>query len=101
MEKYFVLHKPIGDPAVGMAFFQKMAPGLAADMAAGKVPARALKTWNPIPFGRVDYVFCLWEADRIEDIEAVLADSGLATIVSADIMQVAEVDWQELALLAQ
>jgi len=69
-------------------------------MAAGQVPAKCLKTWNPFAYGRGDYVFCLWEAESAEEIEAVLRNSGLADYVTYDVMPVSEIDWAELALTA-
>ncbi len=70
-------------------------------MEAGKLPAKALTTWNPFAYGRGDYVFCLWEADKPEDVWTVLRDSGLADYVTTDLMRVDEVDWGELAKAAQ
>jgi len=101
MAKYFALHTTIGDPAAGWDFFQKGAPTLAAAMAAGQMPAKCLKTWNPFAFGRGDYVFCLWEAENPEDIMSILSDSGLTDYVTVDVMPVAEVDWAELASAAE
>lgn len=98
MATYFVLHTTIGDPAAGWEFFEKGAPTLAAAMAAGKTPAKCLKTWNPFTFGRGDYVFCLWEAEKPEDVVSVLRDSGLTDYVTVDVMPVEEIDWAELAL---
>ena len=100
MITYFVLHKTIGDPAAGWEFFGKGAPTLAAAMAAGQMPAKCVKTYNPYTFGRGDYVFCIWEAENIEDIQSVLDSSGLSNYVTADIMPVTEIDWAELALTA-
>jgi hypothetical protein len=96
MAKYFALHTPTGDPAVGWDFFSKGAPTLAAAMAAGKTPAKCLKTWNPFAFGRGDYVFCLWEGENPEDIMKILSESGLSNYVTTDLMPVAEIDWEEL-----
>lgn len=101
MALYFALHTPIGDPAAGWEFFAKNAPTLAAAMAAGKTPAQAITTWNPSAYGRNDYVFCLWEAAKPEDVMTVLRESGLADIVTTDLMQVDPVDWKELAKAAQ
>jgi hypothetical protein len=98
MTTYFALHKTIGDPAAGWDFFQKGAPVLAAAMAAGQMPAKCTKTWNPFAFGRGDYVFCLWEADNLEDILTVLDTSGLSKYVTSDVMPVTEIDWAQLAV---
>lgn len=101
MAKYFALHTPIGNPAAGWEFFGKGAPALAAAMAAGQTPAKCLKTWSSYNYGRVDYTFCLWEAEKPEDILSVLHDSGLANYVTVDVMPVDEIDWAELALTAK
>lgn len=98
---FFALHTPVGDPAAGWEFFSKGAPALAAAMEASQMPAKALWTWNPFTYGRGDYVFCLWEAEKPEDVMAVLAESGLTDYVTVDLMQVDAIDWKELAKTAQ
>ena len=100
MALYFALHTPTVDPVAGWEFFTREAPALAAAMAAGKMPARALTTWSPLGYGRTDYVFCLWEAEKPEDVMTVIRDSGLANIVATDLMQVDAIDWAELAKMA-
>lgn len=97
MTKYIALHRTIGDPKAGWETFGQVAPKLADDMAAGKTVAKLLKTWNPYAYGRNDFIFCLWEAEKIEDVETVLRDYGFYTLVSSDVMPVAEIDWAELA----
>jgi len=101
MAMFFALHTPIGDPTAGWEFFAKAAPPLAAAMEAGKMPARAITTYNPAAYGRGDYVFCLWEAEKAEDVVTVLDESGLSKIVTTDLMQVDAIDWKELAKAAQ
>jgi hypothetical protein len=97
MAMFFALHKTIGDPAKGWEWFSKGAPMLAAAMAAGQLPAKCLTTWNPYTYGRGDYVFCIWEAEKKEDIEKILRDNGFYDYVTTDLMQVSEIDWAELA----
>ena len=101
MALFFALHTPIGDPVAGLEFFGKVAPPLAVSMEAGRTPAKAITTWNPFAYGRPDYVFCLWEAANAEDVMTVLRESGLAEIVTTDLMQVDAIDWKELARAAQ
>ena len=101
MALFFALHTPISDPAAGWEFFAKSAPALAAAMEAGQTPAKAITTWNPSAYGRPEYVFCLWEAEKAEDVMAVLRESGLAEHVTADVMQVDAIDWKELGRAAQ
>lgn len=101
MALFFALHTPIGDPAAGWGIFAKSAPALAAAMEAGRTPAKAITTWNPSAYGRPEYVFCLWEAANAEDVMTVLRESGLADIVTTDLMQVDAIDWKELARAAQ
>jgi hypothetical protein len=100
MAMYFALHTPIGDPAAGWEFFAKAAPALAAAMAAGQTPAKAITTWNPSAYGRNDYVFCLWEAEKPEDVMTVIHESGLSNVVTTDLFQVDAIDWGELAKAA-
>ena len=47
--------------------------------------------------GRTDYIFCLWDAERSEDIEDVLSKSGMAEYITSDLMAVDEIDWAQLA----
>jgi hypothetical protein len=101
MATFFALHTPVGDPAKGWEWFGKGAPALAAAMAAGQLPAKCVKTFNPFTYGRGDYVFCIWEAENKEDIEKVLRDNGFYDYVTTDLMQVTEIDWAELAKIAQ
>ena len=61
----------------------------------GQTPAKCIKTWNPTPHGRTDYVFCLWEAEKPEDVEASLGE--MLEYLTADIMQVDETDWEQVA----
>ena len=61
----------------------------------GETPAKCIKTWNPIPHGRTDYIFCLWEAEKPEDIEASLGD--FLNYLTVDNLQVDEIDWEEAA----
>jgi hypothetical protein len=97
MAKFFALHTYQREPEATWDFFGKGAPSLAAAMEAGKTPAKCLKTWNPMAHGRADYIFCLWEAEKAEDVEAVLSESGMAEYVTADLMAVDEIDWAQLA----
>ena len=101
MATFFALHTTIGDPAKGWEWFGKGAPTLAAAMAAGQLPAKCVTTFNPYTFGRGDYVLCIWEAENKEDVEKVLQEAGFNDYVTTDLMQVAEIDWKELAKVAQ
>jgi hypothetical protein len=69
-------------------------------MAAGQMPAKCITTWNPYAYGRGDYIFCIWEAEKPEDVEKVLRDNGFYDYVTTDLMQVSEIDWAQLALTA-
>ncbi len=96
MAKYFALHTLKKSPEEFSEFFNEEAMAqLARAMAAGQTPAKCIKTWNPIPHGRTDYLFCLWEADNPGDIETSLGE-GLEYI-TIDAMQVDEIDWEEMA----
>jgi len=95
MAKYFVLHTLKSSPEEFSEAFNKEAPEFAQAMAAGKTPAKCLKSWNPMPHGRTDYMFCLWEADKPEDVEASLGP--ILDYLTADVMLVDEIDWEQMA----
>jgi hypothetical protein len=95
MAKYIALHTLKKSPEETMKVFAEAAPQMARSMAAGETSAKCIKTWNPIPHGRTDYIFCLWEADKPEDIEASLGD--FLNYVTIDNIQVDEIDWEEAA----
>ena len=95
MAKYIVVHTLKKSAEEFTAFFSQAAPEFARAMAAGETPAKCIKTWNPIPHGRTDYAFCLWEADAPEDVEASLEPT--LDYLTFDIMEVDEIDWAQLA----
>ncbi len=95
MAKYIALHTLKKSAEEVMEFFTEASPEVARAMAAGETPAKCIKTWNPIPHGRTDYIFCLWEADKPEDIEASVGD--LLDYITIDNFQVDEIDWEEFA----
>ena len=78
-----------------MKVFAEATPEIARAMAAGETPAKCIKTWNPIPHGRTDYMFCLWEANEPEDIVATLGP--LLDYLTVDNIKVDEIDWEEFA----
>ena len=94
MNKYIAMHTYTVDPPKVWKLLGDVASQLAIDMATGKVPAKCLKTWNPLPHGRAEYAFCLWEAEKPEDILTSLGK--LMDVITADIMQVDEIDWAVL-----
>ena len=95
MAKYIALHTLKKSAEEVSKAIADVAPEFARTMAAGKTPARCIKTWNPLPHGRTDYVFCLWEAEKPEDIEGTLGQ--LLDYLTVDNIKVDEIDWQELA----
>jgi hypothetical protein len=95
MAKYIAVHTLKKGVEETMHVFTEVAPEMARAMAAGETPAKCIKTWNPIPHGRSDYIFCLWEAEKPEDIEASLGD--FLDYVTIDNLQVDEIDWEEAA----
>ena len=95
MAKYIAVHKLKKSAEEVMQAFNEGSPQLARAMAAGETPAKCLKTWNPLPHGRNDYMFCLWEADKPEDIEASIGP--LLEYITVDNFQVDESDWAEFA----
>ena len=95
MAKYIALHTLKKSAEEVMKFFNEASPEVARAMAAGETPAKCIKTWNPIPHGRTDYMFCLWEADKPEDIEATLGP--FLDYLTIDNFKVDEIDWEEFA----
>ena len=74
-------------------------PELAKAMSSGATPAKCLKSWNPIPYGKTDTFICLWEANNTSDIEATLGPDMLG-MITCDPMQVDEIDWANVAKAA-
>ncbi len=97
MAKYIALHTLKKSVEEVSKALNEGAPEMARAMAAGKTPCKCLKTWNPLPHGRTDYMFCLWEADKPEDVEATIKTFGLLEYFTLDSMQVDEIDWEQLA----
>jgi len=64
-------------------------------MAAGETPAKCIYTWNPLPHGRKDYMFCLWEAKNPKDIETTLG--GFLDYLTVDNLKVDEIVWKQVA----
>lgn len=100
MNKYFVVHTYKGDPQEIAKQLTEAGPAFAIAMAEGKTPAINLKTWTPLPYGRTEFFFCLWEAEKPEDVIATLNSIGVLEAITADIMQVDEMDWAEVAAQA-
>jgi hypothetical protein len=95
MAKYIAVHTLKKSAEEVMNAWPELAPKIAKEMAAGKTPAKCIKTWNPIPHGRKDYLFCLWEAEKPEDIVATLGK--WLDYLTIDNIKVDEVDWEEYA----
>ncbi|MFC1716402.1 hypothetical protein ACFL6S_22210 [Candidatus Poribacteria bacterium] len=95
MTQYMVLHTLKKSAEEFTEFFGRIASEFARATTAGEMPAKCIKTWNPIPHGRTDYIFCLWEADKPEDIGASLGE--LTEYVTYDPIEVDEFDWAEMA----
>lgn len=95
MPKYIALHTLKKSADEVMKVFTEASPEVARAMAAGETLAKCIKTWNPIPHGRTDYIFCLWEADKPEDIEATLGP--MLDYLTIDNIKVDEIDWEEFA----
>ena len=95
MGKYMVLHTLKASPEQVLKALSADAVEYAKAMASGQTPARCLFTWSPLLHGRSDYMFCLWEADKPQDIETMLESGG--DFLTADIMLVDETDWAAVA----
>lgn len=95
MAKYMALHTLKSSPEEVMQALAEGGVEFARAMVAGETPAKCIKTWNPIPHGRTDYMFCLWEADKPEDIEATLGP--FLELLTVDNFKVDEIDYEEMA----
>jgi len=99
MAKYIALHTLKKSPEEVSKVLGEGAPEFARAMAAGETPSKCLKTWSPLAHGRTDYMFCLWEADKPEDVEATINQFGLLEYLTLDSMEVDETDWEQVAKL--
>lgn len=95
MDKYIALHTLKTSAEEFVKAFTEMAPEFAKATASGQTLAKCIKSWNPIPHGRTDYMFCLWEADNPEDIEASLGQAN--NYLTLDVFKVDEIDWEKMA----
>jgi len=101
MNMYIVLHTFKKTPQeFAEAFTDERMTEFARAMAAGQAPAKCTKTWDPTSHGREDYMFCLWESENPKNVEAALDGFGLLEYLTADIMQVDETDWEQVARAA-
>ena len=93
MALYIAVHNLKKSPDEINNVWPELAPKMARAMAAGETPAKCIKTWNPLPHGRTDSMFCLWEADNPEDIKTTLGE--WLDYLTVDNFKVDEVDWAE------
>ena len=100
MSQFIVIHKYIKSlEEVAAAFTDEAMAQYAQAMASGLTSAKCVKTWDPIQYGQPEPMICLWEADSSEDIIASLNQFGMLDYISADIMQVDETDWAQVAAM--
>ena len=100
MALYIIVHKlKVGPEEFGAVMQSDEMPKLAKAMASGETPAKCLKSWNPLPYGKTYEFYCPWEANRTADIEATLGADMLG-IITCDPVQVDEIDWAEDAKAA-
>jgi hypothetical protein len=97
MATYLVVHrlKKTGEEVLDI--LNKKAPGIAKTTVNGSL-CKCLKTWSPLAYGREDYLFCLWQANKQQDVESVVEALGLMEYLSIDTMRVDEIDWATLAM---
>ena len=100
MSLYIVVHSlKVGSEQFSAAMQSEAVPELAKAMSSGATPAKCLKSWNPLPYGKTDTFICLWEANNPSDIEATLGPDMLG-MITCDPMQVDEIDWADVAKAA-
>ncbi len=99
MQKYIAVHTFKTTAAETWKKLGEVAPSMALDMDEGRVPARCLTTWNPYPHGRDDMAFCLWEAEKPEDVITSLG--VLNELIRTDLLAVDQIDWAEITKAAK
>ena len=97
MATYFVFHRLKKSGEEVLDILNKKAPDIAKTTASGETLCTCLKTWSPLAYGREDYLFCLWEANNQQDVEATIESLGLLDYITFDCMRVDEIDWLTLA----
>lgn len=95
MAKWIAVHTLKKSPGEVMNAMTNNSPAFARAMAAGETPAKCIYTWNPLPHGRKDYMFCLWEAENPKDIETTLG--GFLDYLTVDSLKVDEIVWEDFA----
>ncbi len=97
MNRYITVHKLKTDVQEFAEFFNGVAMDFAKATSSGAQPARCLTTWNGAAHAEAgqERVFCLWEAEKPEDIETSLGD--VMNYVTLEPHQVDEIVWAELA----
>ena len=101
MSLYMIAHSlKVSPEQFSTAMQSDAVPELAKAMASGATPAKCLKSWNPIPYGKTDTFFCLWEANNTSDIETTLGPDMLG-MITCDPLQVDEIDWADVAQAAK
>lgn len=96
MAIYFVFHRLKKSGEEVSDILNKKSPDI-AKTTAHETPCTCLKTWSPLAYGREDYLFCLWEANKQQDVEATIESLGLMDYFTLDCMRVDEIDWAALA----
>ena len=97
MTKFFTFHRLKKPGEEVLKVLNKVAPNMAQAMFSNETSCKCLKTWSPLAHGREDYLFCLWEANELQDVEAAVESLGLMDYFTLDCMRVDEIDWAALA----
>ncbi len=101
MPKFMVMHTLKVPAEQFMATFTPERQVQFAQAVSGaQAPARCIKSWQGAAYGRPEWLVCLWEAEKAEDVTAALSQLGMLQMLTADTMQVDEIDWAQIALSA-
>ena len=98
MATYFVFHRLIRTGEEVIDVLNTKASEIAKTTTPNGARCTCLKTWSPLAYGREDYLFCLWEADNMRDVETTIESFGLLDFLTLDTMRVDEIDWAVLVL---
>jgi hypothetical protein len=99
MNKYIAVHHHKKSADETWKVFSEGGPAMALAMKQGKTLAICRKTWDPHLLGRPEVAFCLWEAEKPEDVITTLG--ALNNYITTDLIPVNEIDWEELAQAAK
>ena len=102
MPKFMVVHthtRPAEEFAA--AFTPEALQQMAVQFTSQPGESTCTVSWNPMPHGRGEQMFCLWEGPSAEAVRQALTEHGMDVWFTHDIQQVDEIDWGQLAQMSK